>query len=61
MAKIASQMRYDLELYIKTRKIAEAELRSVNAQIEYFMKKGVEAYEKEHGEIALTPEDYPAG
>ena len=53
MGKIATQMRYEYELYEKTRIIAEAELRSINAQIEYFMKKGIEAYEKEHGAIEL--------
>lgn len=48
-----TQMRYELELYEKTKIIAEAELRSLNAQIEYFMKKGIEAYEKEHGPINI--------
>ena len=57
MAKVATQMRYDAELYEKTRFIAEEELRSVNAQIEYFMKKGIEAYEADHGPIVLRPED----
>ena len=56
MGKIATQMRYEYELYEKTRIIAEAELRSINAQIEYFMKLGVEAYEKQHG-IILLQED----
>ena len=55
MGKIATQMRYEYELYDKTRIIADAELRSINAQIEYFMKKGIEAYEKEHGPIVLGP------
>ena len=55
MGKIDTQMRYEYELYEKTRIIAEAELRSINAQIEYFMKKGIEAYEKEHGPIVLGP------
>ena len=36
--------------------IAENEFRSVNAQIEYFIKLGVKAYEKEHGEIILSDE-----
>lgn len=53
MAKIASQMRFDETLYEKTKIIAENELRSVNAQIEYFMKKGVEVYENEYGPISL--------
>lgn len=54
MAKVATQMRYDEILYEKTKIIADEELRSVNAQIEYFIKKGVEAYEAEHGEIILS-------
>ena len=54
--KVATQMRYDEVLYEKTKRIAENDLRTINAQIEYFMKRGVEAYEKEHGVISL-PED----
>lgn len=51
--KIATQMRYDEVLYEKTKIIAENEMRTINAQIEYFMKKGVEAYEREHGTIGV--------
>ncbi len=54
--KIATQMRYDETLYKKTKIIAENEMRTTNAQLEYFMKLGVEAYEREHGVISL-PED----
>ena len=54
--KIATQMWYDEILYEKTKIIATNELRTINSQIEYFMKLGVEAYEKEHGTISL-PED----
>ena len=57
MARVASQMRFDETLYEKTKLIAEAELRSVNAQIEYFMKQGIAAYEREHGPITLPDED----
>ena len=56
MAKVATQMRYDEILYEKTKIIAEKEFRSVNAQIEYFIKLGVEAYEKQHGSITLPDE-----
>ena len=55
--KVATQMRYDEVLYEKTKFIAANELRTINAQIEYFMKKGVEAYEAEHGPILLPDED----
>lgn len=51
--KVATQMRYDETLYEKTKVIAEIEMRTINAQIEYFMKKGIEAYENEHGIIFL--------
>ena len=54
--KVATQMRYDSVLYEKTKIIAAEELRTINAQIEYFMKKGVEAYEAEHGVIHLPDE-----
>lgn len=54
--KVSTQMRYDETLYRKTKIIAENEMRTTNAQLEYFMKLGVEAYEKEHGVISL-PED----
>ena len=57
MAKVATQMRYDETLYEKAKIIAENEFRSLNAQIEYFIKKGIEAYEKEHGPIQLEAED----
>lgn len=56
MSKVATQMRYDEVLYEKTKVIAENEMRSLNAQIEYFMKKGIEAYEAEHGPISLPDE-----
>ena len=55
--KVSTQMRYDEILYEKTKIIAENEFRSVNAQIEYFIKKGVEAYEAENGPISLPRED----
>lgn len=51
--KVSTQMRYDEILYEKTKIIAEDEMRTINAQIEYFMKKGIEAYEREHGTISL--------
>lgn len=55
--KIATQMRYDEVLYEKTKVIAKNEMRTINAQIEYFIKLGVEAYEKEHGVISLPKDD----
>lgn len=54
--RIATQIRIDKTVYGKTKKIAKYENRNTNSQIEYFVRKGVEAYEKEHGAISL-PED----
>lgn len=51
--RISTQIRINEEIYKKTKIIAANEFRTTNAQIEYFMKKGVEAYEKEHGPISL--------
>lgn len=51
--KVSTQMRYDEILYEKTKIIAKNEMRTTNPQLEYFMKLGVEAYEKEHGAIEL--------
>lgn len=54
--RIATQIRIDKTIYGKTKEIAKSENRNTNSQIEYFVRKGVEAYEKEHGSISL-PED----
>ena len=54
--RISTQVRINDIVYKKTKYIAAQESRATNAQIEYFMKKGVEAYEKEHGIISF-PED----
>ena len=56
-SKVSTQMRYDAVLYAKVQAIAETEYRSTNAQIEYFIKKGVEQYELEHGEVAISVSD----
>lgn len=55
--RIATQVRLDETTYRKMKVIARLESRNTNAQLEYFMKKGVEAYEAEHGTIFLQPED----
>lgn len=54
--RVSTQLRINAELHKKTKCIAKRENRNTNSQIEYFVKKGVEAYEKEHGVISL-PED----
>ena len=54
--RTATQIRVDETTYQKTKIIAKLESRNTNSQIEYFMKIGVEAYEKEHGTIILSDE-----
>ncbi len=56
MAKIALQIRLDEITHRKLKILAEEELRSLNAQLEYFVKKGIESYEKEHGTITVSDE-----
>lgn len=48
MAKVALQLRLDEETHAKLKEISEKELRSLNAQIEYFILSGIVHYEKEH-------------
>ncbi len=45
--KVNTQLRINESLYERLKAVAEKELRSVNGQIEYFIAKGVEAYEIE--------------
>lgn len=51
-AKVATQVRFNEETYEALTRIAEEECRSINAQIEYFVKKGIEAYLQEYPAIA---------
>ena len=48
--KVSSQIRMDETIYNKLKAIAEAEKRSINAQIEYFIEKCIIQYEDEHKE-----------
>ena len=48
-----TQLRIDKILFEKTKIIAEAENRYLNSQIEYFIKKGIEAYERDNGSISV--------
>ncbi len=52
--RIATQIRVNESVYQKVKVIAQRESRNTNSQIEYYLKKGVEAYEAEHGEIILS-------
>lgn len=43
--KIATQLRIDEDVYERLRKVADREIRSINAQMEYFIIRGLEQYE----------------
>lgn len=51
MAKIATQIRLDESTHTKLKYIAEKELRSLNAEMEYLILKGIESYEAQYGII----------
>ena len=55
--RISTQVRLDEISYKKMKIIAKLENRTANSQLEYFMKKGVDAYEAEHGPISLPDGD----
>lgn len=55
--RIATQVRLDETAYKKMKIIAKLENRNTNSQLDYFMRKGVEAYEKEHGVISLEKDE----
>lgn len=55
--RVQTQVRIDETVYQKVKVIAKSESRNTNSQIEYFLKKGVEQYEADHGEIAVPSED----
>lgn len=47
-------LRMDRHLFQKFRYVAEYDGRSANREIEQMLKKRVEEFEKEHGEIPLS-------
>jgi len=51
MARMATQIRIDEEIHQKLKVVSTKELRSLNSQIEYFIIKGIESFEKENGII----------
>jgi len=51
MAKVVTQLRLEETTHTKLKDIADKELRSLNAQIEYFILKGIEQFEKENNSI----------
>ena len=52
--KIAFTFRIDSTIYEKAKTIAKKELRSANSQLEYFILKGVEQYERENGIVEIS-------
>ena len=54
--KAVSQIRIDAVLFEKLKKIAERENRSMNSQIEFFLKLGVARYEAAVGQAQRSDE-----
>lgn len=54
MAEVATQIRLDESMHKKVKYISEKKLRSLNSQMEYFILKGIEQYEKEYGTIPIS-------
>ena len=55
--KAVSQFRIDITVFEKLKIIAAREQRSMNNQLEVMVTKGVQEYEREHGEIILPSSD----
>lgn len=51
--KISTTLRIDNELYKKIKFIADRELRSINAQLEYCVLQCVRDFEEKYGQINL--------
>lgn len=51
--RTATQVRIDAELLDKLKVIARAQARTMNAQLEFYVRQGVEAYEAVNGQIKL--------
>jgi len=54
--RAATQIRLDELLFEKLKIIAESELRTLNSQMEYFLRRGVMEYESVNGEV--VPAEY---
>ena len=57
VTKAAFQLRLDEKAHQKVKQIAEREFRSLNAQLEYFIVKGIEQYERDNGELPPSNEE----
>ena len=51
--KYTTTLRIQEEIYEKLRHVSSCEHRSINSQMEYFILKGIEQYEKGNGVISL--------
>lgn len=49
--KVALQLRLDEVLHTRLKTIAEKEMRSLNAEMEYLLMQSVGRYEEEHGSL----------
>lgn len=55
--KVKTQLRITKELNYKVHAIAEKESRNYNSQLEFFIKRGIEDYERVNGVIDVPPEE----
>ena len=55
--KANTQLRVEVSLFAKLKHVAKSEGRSANAQIERFIREGVERFESEHGVIDTDTEE----
>lgn len=56
ISKISTNFRINEIAYEKTKIISAKENRSINSQLEYFVIKSVEEYERLYGEIIIPTE-----
>ena len=55
--KIQTGIRFEPELLCKITKVAKANKRSLNAQLEFLAENCVKEYERENGEIEVSEEE----
>ena len=54
MPKVATQIRLDEEVYGKLKYISKIKCRTLNAQMEYYIRLGIAEYERTHGKITAS-------
>jgi len=55
--RVITQLRLDETAHNKARIIARKEDRTLNSQFEYFIKKGIEYYERDYGVLSFDADD----